>query len=134
MNNISEIFGEIIYAYTRQQAIEDGYLVNVSEQGGEAGFACPVALTRAAWEDCVAWSDTDSQRQTYQDESGRLWDVLWMASRAAMRGAGDQVQFQFYRIPRGGRGTRPRLTSLVMHIGPGDQDEAVITIMMPGED
>lgn len=134
MNNMSEIYGEVIYAYTRQQAIEDGYLVDVSAQAREAGFGCSVALTRAAWEGCVGWSDADSQRQTYQDESGRLWDVLWMAARAAMRGAGDQVQFQLYRVPRGGRGMRARLTSLAMHIGPGDHGEAVITIMVPGED
>lgn len=134
MNNFSDLFGEVIHTYTRQQAIEDGYLVDVSDQAGEAGFRCPVALTRAAWEDCVTWSDNDSQRQAYQDESGRLWDVLWMASRAALHAKGDQVNFQLYRVPRGGRGLRPRLVTLVMHIGPGDEGEGVITLMLPGED
>lgn len=134
MNNVSDIFGEVIHTYTRQQAIEDGYLVDVSHQAGEAGFRYPVAMTRAVWEDCVAWSDDDSQRQAYQDEAGRLWDVLWMASRAALRARGERVRFQLYRVPRGGRGVRPRLVTLDMHIGPGDEGEAVVTLMLPGED
>ena len=134
MNNVSDIFGEVIHTYTRQQAIEDGYLIDVSHQAVEARFCYPVAMTRAVWEDCVAWSDDDSQRQAYQDEAGRFWDVLWMASRAALRSRGERVRFQLYRVPRGGRGVRPRLVTLVMHIGPGDEGEAVVTVMLPGED
>ena len=34
---------EIIYAYTRAQAIEDGVLADVSEVAKEAGFRYPVA-------------------------------------------------------------------------------------------
>ncbi len=76
-------FGAVIYAYSRAQALADGTLNDVSEVAREAGFACPVALTSAAWCDCVAWSQADSQRQGYQDEAGRLWDVLWLASPPA---------------------------------------------------
>jgi hypothetical protein len=130
-----ETFGEPIHTYTREQAIDDGLLVDVTETAAEAGFRIPVAMTRAAWADCVEWSETDSKRQTYQDEAGRLWDVLWMAMNAARRGGGRQsLQFQFYRVPRGGRGTRPRLVELVASIGPGDLDEPVVTIMQPNED
>jgi hypothetical protein len=132
---LAKIFGEPIHTYTRAQAIEDGMLVDVSETAREAGFQVPVAMTRAAWADCVEWTEGDSKRQVYQDEAGRLWDVLWMAMNAARRGGGRQsLQFQFYRVPRGGRGVRPRLTTLECHIGPGDLGEPVITIMQPGED
>ncbi len=79
MNELSDIFGDVIYSYTRAQAIADGVLVDVTETAKEAGFRWPVAITRAVWEDCVTWSDEDSERQAHQDESGRLWDVLWMA-------------------------------------------------------
>jgi len=65
-------FGEVVSVYTRAQAIADGVLIDVSEMAGEAGFRWPVAITAAAWEDCVAWSDTDNDRQVYQDQSGRL--------------------------------------------------------------
>ena len=131
---MAEIFGEPINIYTRRQALDDGFLVDVSEMSSEAGFRFPVALTRAAWGDCVEWSEADSKRQTYQDERGRLWDVLWMASVAARRNCGSEVRFQLYRVPRGGRGVRPRLVVLQMHCGAGGEGEPVITISMLGED
>ncbi len=132
-DEMAKFFGEPIDTYTRAQAIEDGILVDVTETARKAGFSCPVAMTRAAWADCVEWADQDSKRQTYQDESGRLWDVIWMASLAARRGGMEKL-FQFYRVPRGGRGVRPRLAALKMVAGPGDSGELVITILMPGED
>lgn len=128
-----ELFGEPIYSYSRSQAIEDGMLADISSTATRAGFSCPVAITRAAWEDCVEWSEADSKRQTHQDEAGRLWDVVWMAGQAARRG-GMETLFQLYRVPRGGHGCRPRLTTLKMLAGPGDQGELVITILMPNED
>lgn len=132
-DEMAKFFGEPVYTYTRAQAIEDGILVDITETAKEAGFSCPVAITAAAWSDCVEWTDADSKRQTYQDESGRLWDVIWMASLAARRG-GMETLFQLYRVPRGGRGVRPRLATLKMLAGPGDDGELVITILMPGED
>ena len=134
VETMAEIFGEAISTYTRAQAIEDGVLVDVTETAREAGFRFPVAMTRAAWEDCVTWSEADNKRQTYQDEAGRLWDVLYMASLAARRNGGSELRFQLYRVPRGGRGMRPRLVVLQMHCGPGDEGEPVITISMSGED
>jgi hypothetical protein len=131
--SLTEILGELIHTYTRSQAIQDGYLVDVTQTAMEAGFRLPVAITRAAWEDCVEWTEEDSQRQLSQDEAGRLWDVLWIAALAARRNKGERLQFQFYRVPRGGRGVRPRLTGLQLVLGPGDQDEPVITILMPNE-
>ncbi|MCZ2419230.1 MAG: hypothetical protein LC123_05250 [Burkholderiales bacterium] len=129
-----ELFGEPVSIYSRRQALDDGVLVDVSEMAKEAGFKFPVAVTRAAWADCVEWSDENNKRQTYQDEQGRLWDVLYMASLAARRNSGSEVRFQLYRVPRGGRGVRPRLVTLQMHCGPGDEGEPVITIGLPGED
>ncbi|HIE54999.1 MAG TPA: hypothetical protein EYP90_07455 [Chromatiaceae bacterium] len=133
---IDELFGEVIHAYTRAQAIEDGVLVDVSETAREAGFRWPVALTRAAWADCVAWTEDDNHRQVYQDESGRLWDVLWMAFNA-IRGAAageSQIVYQLYRVPRDGKSVEARLTALKLVAGPGDAGEPVVTIMLPGED
>lgn len=131
---MAEIFGEPISIYTRRQALDDGFLVDVSEMAKEAGFRFSVAMTRAAWADCVEWGEADNNRQTYQDEQGRLWDALWMASLAARRNSGSELRFQLYRVPRGGRGVRPRLVTLQMYCGPGDEGEPVVTIMLPGED
>ncbi|TDC34242.1 hypothetical protein E1211_17915 [Micromonospora sp. 15K316] len=126
---------EIIHAYTRAQALADGALVDAGPMAREAGFAAPVALTRAAWEDCVGWGDADSERKgTVQDEKGRLWDVLWMAISAARRNrGGDRVPFRLVRVPRTGTGRQPRLVELTLTIGPGDNGEPVFTIMEPHE-
>ena len=134
LNDVGEVFGPIIYGYSRAQAIADGVLVDVSAMAREAGFSVPVAMTSAAWADCVEWSDQDCNRQVHQDEAGRLWDVLWMSHLAARRAQGGTVAVQLYRVPRGGRGRMPRMTTLHMHIGPGDAAEPVVTLMCPGED
>lgn len=132
---VTDLFGEVIYSYTRAQAIENGVLVDVSETAREAGFRWPVAMTSAAWADCVAWSEDDNQRQVHQDESGRLWDVLWMALNAIRRAnGGTQIEYQLYRVPRDGKSAEAGLTSLKLVCGPGDAGEPVITIMLPRED
>lgn len=130
----AEIFGEPIHSYSRSEAIEDGELVDVSETAREAGFRFPVALTRAAWNDCVEWSESDTDRKHWpQDEAGRLWDVLSMARfylRATSRHNPDcdRAMVQVLRVPREGRGTKARIVTLVAHVGPGDDAEPVITI------
>ena len=93
-------------------------------------------MTAGAWADCVAWSDTDSRTQVYQDESGRLRDVLFMAFQAIClsKEAGDRLLFRFYRVPRDGYSTDAEVTTLKLVVGPGDGGEPVITIVLPHED
>lgn len=130
-----EIFGLPIYRCTRAQALADGALVDVSSTAQEAGFRLPVAMTAAAWADVVAWSDMDTRSQTPQDESGRLWDVLWMAHMAALQASGSSiVTYWLHRVPRDGRSAQPYLAALKMVICGGDDGAAVITIMLPHED
>ncbi len=125
------IFGEVIHAYTRAQAIEDGFLVDVSATAREAGIRYPVALTRAAFERCVA---VPPHIQA-QDESGRLWDVLWMCRTFMARITGDRGKFQLYvRNHNRPRLTRSDLVTLKAICGPGDTAAPVITIMLPHED
>lgn len=122
---------EMIHAYPRAQAIEDGVLVDVPPTAAEPGFHYPVALTRAVWEDCVAWDEEGSKRQTPQDEAGWLWDVLVMARCGihALR-EGGVMRFNLYRVPRGGRVRSPRLVLLKLVCGPGDEGEPVLTIVV----
>ncbi|GAA3048480.1 DUF6573 family protein [Streptomyces glomeratus] len=89
---LTELFGgeaDVIHAYARAQALADGVLVAApTELAREAGFRVPVALTAAAWAHCVLWGDEDSRRQTPQDETGRLWDILTMTRSAIRRSQG----------------------------------------------
>jgi hypothetical protein len=71
-------FGPVIHSYSRAEALEDGALIDVTSMAREAGFRIPVALTRAVWESYV----TVPPKVVAQDEPGRLWDILWMASLA----------------------------------------------------
>jgi hypothetical protein len=130
------LFGKVISTYTRAQAIEDGVLIDPGPMAKEAGFKWPVALTVNAWADCVAWTDADSQQQVHQDQSGRLWDVLYMASHAirTSKDSGDRILFQLYRVPRDGHSTEAVLVTLKLIVGPGDAGGPVITILLPNED
>ena len=129
-------FGNVISTYTRAQAIEDGVLIAPGSMANEAGFKWPVALTADAWADCVAWADDDSAQQIYQDQSGRLWDVLYMASNAirTSKDSGDRLLFQLYRVPRDGQSTEAVLVTLKLIVGPGDSGEPVVSILLPNED
>ena len=129
-------FGNVIYTYTRAQAIEDGVLIDPGSMAKEAGFKWPVALTANAWADCVAWTDADSQQQVHQDQSGRLWDTLYMASHAirTSKDSGDRLLFQLYRVPRDGHSTEAVLVTLKLIVGPGDAGEPVITLLLSNED
>jgi len=71
---------DIIYSYSREQAIEDGVLVDISndELTKNAGFKVPVCLTRAVFSLC----EVPEGLEGLQDFKGRLWDVLWMAVNA----------------------------------------------------
>jgi len=132
MNNL---FGEVIYAYTRAQAIADGELIDVSSVAEEAGFKIPVAVTRTVWEQYVAWTDVDTDNQTYQDESGRLWDVVSMLRMSINSRRDDSViQYRLYIVPRDGRSRKAKLTTLKAMIHGGDNGEPVMTIKLPSED
>ena len=120
------IFGAAISVYSRAQAIADGFLVDVSSVAAEAGLCLPVALTRAVWDLCV----TVPRGTTCQDQSGRLWDVVWMLYLAIRRSRGDRLTYSL--LVRKGRRLYKRTLSAVC--GPGDEGEPVITVMLPEED
>ena len=128
---VHEVFGEVIHAYTRAQAIEDGALVDVSTVAREAGITFPVALTRGAWGRCV----TVPVGVRGQDEAGRLWDVVWMlrCMIVAGRASGSDCRFRLH-VRTDNRERMPRAVELRSVCGPGDQGEPVLTVMLPEED
>jgi hypothetical protein len=119
---------EIIHAYTRAQAIKDGDLMDVTALAAEAGFRVPVALTAAAWSDCVEWDRFDELTDPSQSAAGRLWDVLNVARHVArLNPKADRQQFQVRRVPRRGHTTAADVP-LTMVLAPGDSGEPVLTI------
>lgn len=148
MTTESSFFGNVIYSYTRADAIRDGVLVDVSKMGGEAGFKYPVAITKAVHDRYVQFP---KELEGTQDEDGRLWDILFMFGYEARTSAGEsQILFKLYvAMPDNGdwlpneglpefdsnltRETH-RLVTLKGICGPGDDMSPVITILMPNED
>ena len=99
----------------------------------------PTTVTAAVYSECVEWTDDDAARSNaYQDQPERLWDVLYLAATKANALARrnrhrDQVIYQLHVVPRPGH-RHPRLRTLKLVIGPGDDHEPVATIMLPYED
>lgn len=135
-HSVESLFGDVISTYTRAQALEDGVLIDAGPMAEEVGFKYSIAITSAAWYDCVVWTEDDNKKQVYQNQSGRLWDVLYMAAHAvrASTSISNQILYQFYRVPRDGKAIKAKLVTLKLIIGPGDQGEPVNTIMLPDED
>ncbi|GAG75693.1 unnamed protein product [marine sediment metagenome] len=119
---------EVIYSYTRRQALADGVLIDATELAKEAGFVYPVAMTSAAWTHCVRVPD----QCPWQDETGRLWDVLWMLFNAVKRDQ-ERNPIQFSVFVQNGPGLTSEVT-LKAVCGPGDDGAPVVTIMLPTED
>lgn len=138
---------DVIHAYTRQQALADGVLVDASALAREAGLKFPVALTRSVWDRYVEFDDETCPDQDLQ---GRLWDILFMLRVFANRAEGSKIRFSLYvampdrgnrqlheAVPERGCGFT-RSTHRKVHLkalcGPGDFGEPVITVMLPSED
>jgi hypothetical protein len=138
MTNLTfeELYGDPISTYTRAQAIEDGVLIDAGKAAKEVGFNWPVGFTMAAWDDCVKWTQADTRAQVYQDQSGRLRDVLYLASLRARRAGKDisQAFFDVDRVARDGKAQQATPITLKLVVGPGDDFEPVITIMDENED
>ena len=129
--NIEEIFGPVVYAYTRANAVADGLQVEVTKTAQEAGIRFPVFLTRAVYDAYV----TVPEGVTGQDEAGRLWDVIWMTRLAIIRSKPGHDRLPVALYIRNDN-HRARLVKLVATCGPLDIDDPqpAITIMLPTED
>jgi len=67
-----------------------------------AGFivlGAPVAISRAVWEECVEWTDRDSEHQTYQEQDARLWDVLFTGGTTLQLAINQFVKERAHRYP-----------------------------------
>ncbi|HZM02020.1 MAG TPA: DUF6573 family protein [Candidatus Saccharimonadales bacterium] len=130
-NNENSPFGEVIYSYTRAQAIADGVQVEVTKIAQEAGIRFPVFLTRAVYD---AYVTVPPDVET-QDEAGRLWDIINLLKFAIRKAQPGQTRLPFGIYVRNDH-HRPRLVKLIATCGPLDMNDPqpAITIMLPHED
>lgn len=122
---------DVIYTYTRKQALEDGVQVDVSSVAHEAGIRYPVFLTRAVWDNYVRVPEG----VIGQDESGRLWDIVFLLRYTAQRSSGAQMLFCLH-VRNNNRDVTPPLVVLKAVCGPIDIDDPspAITVMERDED
>lgn len=141
MSTIQEIFGDVIYAVTREMLIDDGALVDMTEwasreKGFHGGYTCPVAVTAAVNADLNAIT-----KGSHQDLRGRAHDMLYL-SKFAIDGAVSQHR-------RSGRPMPPKIETyfqVTMQVGrkklytykvvlaPNMEGDPEVTILQPHED
>ncbi|NEA22664.1 DUF6573 family protein [Actinomadura bangladeshensis] len=133
--------GPVIDAHSRADAIAAGQLIEArAELVRDARLRYPVALTRAAWADCVQWTDEDGEETgALQDEDGRLFDVLTMSRAALTRASGDRAVATVHRVPRGvlyreDDADDIPLVYLLVTVAPGDDWKPCITISQLNEE
>lgn len=142
---------DLIYSYTRKQAIDDGILVALSGYApdeietwipamvSEVGIRVPLCVTRTLWDELVAMNPR--AEQAMNDIKGRLWDVLFMFVMAVRRGANeDQLKYTLRVVLGDGSryGNRKTSRSQVVQVravcGPDDDGSPCFTLMMHDED
>lgn len=116
-------FGEVVFSYSRAQAIADGVLVDLStidtiRQHWKVPFAC----TSAVWAAIEA-----GLMEPGRDVHGICHDIS-VAAKLALNSGKDTAILRFTVSI----GSRPHL--LKLHIGPGDTADPVLTLMLPTED
>lgn len=120
----------LVYSYSREQAIADGVLVDVTEAAKEIGFRLNTVVTDHLFHGYVEVPDgLDGEGQSV---TGRLHDLIVLALFAARKAVNtDRVTFKVDFLMALGR---KETIEVVAHIGPGDHGEPVLTIMLPEDD
>jgi hypothetical protein len=137
---------ELVSVYLRKDAIEDGVLVDCTQEpfdglNREVGLIFDIAMTRAVFERYV---EVPMQFAESQDLKGRYWDLVFMFKVAARLGMEcHELLFELLCIPNGtgvltnekvAESPAHRLVSLKAVVHEGDRGEPCITFMLPSED
>ncbi|MEN6319765.1 MAG: DUF6573 family protein [Syntrophaceae bacterium] len=117
---------EIIFSYTRAQAIEDGVLIDLSGPFpvDTRVFKHPVACTSAVWT-----LIEDAHEKSGQGYDATVWDICFMAVNCQIKQIDPSTVLFRVGIPLGGKEH-----TLKIVCGPGDDGKPVMTIMLPYED
>jgi len=121
----------IIYIYTRRQALLDGVLIDVSESASEAGFKWPVALSNHLYHGYIVPAlALVAEGQSIQ---GRLSDVLTILYQT-IRSSKDDTFLRFSVLFQMAPNSTPIPIELISVAGPDDEGKPCITIMLPEDD
>jgi len=136
---------EVIYAYTRKDAIEDGILVELDEaklEDGktgkelrlEAGVMFPICFTFTLFEKL---NPNEADRKCGQSLAGRYWDVLTIFKfeiSALTKKQAKVNQFNFKILVLEGRKGELNELEMKVMLGAEDDGKPALTFMLPDED
>ncbi len=122
---------DIIYSYSRAQALADGVLIDVSELAREAGFKLPVAVSDTLYHGYLT-PPPELAKEGISVE-GRLWDTLSVL-RYAIKASPATDRITFTVLFAQASDATPVSVDLLAVCGPGDSGEPVITIMTPSDE
>ena len=125
MNTIDDYFGEVIYAYTRAQALEDGILIDVSDVA--VGVDHRVCVTCELHCTLVA---TDEEFALGEDFSSRLKDVISLIPEGRKN---ENRTFEATIMEMVEGELSPCKLNLMAHFGPADTPELEWTIGFPSD-
>ena len=110
---------ELISSYTRQQAIDDGVLVDLSENSViKQHWKYPLACTDGVW--ATIQKACESK---FHDLDGILHDISMLAKYGKIDGSISEFKVEIGEETCG----------LWLHCGPGDDAESVLTLMYPSD-
>jgi len=126
MNTSKPLFTQedIIYQYTREDAIRDGEIIDISELAREMRYTVPVGVTRAVWA-------IIEKKPPHQDVKGRIWDLLWMM-KIRIGGCKNSDRILFTVLMQSGRKKMQTFKAVIAASDP--TGNPAITVMLPEED
>ncbi len=110
---------------SRQDAIDDGDLIEITRMGRDIGIIYPLAVSAQAAQSMVPFPNIPQETVTEN-----LWDTLHAFRDKALTTTAEEFEFQASIYLNG---LVPTLTFKAA-VSPGDDGEPVITIMLPDED
>ncbi|MCD1655516.1 hypothetical protein K7J14_12505 [Treponema zuelzerae] len=122
---------EMIYSYTRAQALEDGVLVDVTHTASACGLRVPVAITDTLYHGYIEASAT--QAKLGQTTEGRLKDVLILLLFNAASSGRNKAEIRYPVTFLMTEDKRETITVKAVIDG-GDDGKPVITVMLENED
>ncbi len=115
------------HRYTRTQAIDDGLLIDVGQAAQDVEIGCPTAISSTVWNSYVQVRKSAS----WQDERERLGNIM-AALRETFPNPLPGIERQFL-LQVQNDANPPRQVRLKAICTLGDNDETVLTVLMPSE-
>ena len=121
----------LVYSYTRAQALADGVLVDVTDVARAVGFKVHTAVTATLYHGYV--EPPPGVTGEGQSLGGRLQDLLFLVLCSAKKSSpgADRATVRVAFLMKPGRTVT---VNVIAHIGPGDHGEPVLTLMLPEDD